>query len=276
MIARSLETLRDDDGELGEIGIVPWDTQIFGFPVAEFAPANARALWKQSAGLQRMLREYAERNRVALVCARLPALRCDDIAALGDMQFRVVDHALDVRQTRLQRVKIPMRCGNLRPAIPDDLPAIEQIAETSFQFGRYHTDGNFPRHLANRRYGYWVRKAMESLSESNLMLILESGRRVTGFFDVKVTGHVAELKLGAVDIASENGLLGYQLYVGTLGRLQALGVDEVMARISAGNTGVMNLYTTFGFQFSRPEVVLHWHVGNDLCGANAVDNRRTI
>ena len=243
-----------------EIFEAPIDSEIFGFAVAEFRP-NLEALRAEipnhSAG---SLREHLEERRIRLVSARLPASEHAAIAALSGMGFKVVDYAIEAHHPRLQRAKLPASHGSLRDALPDDLPRIEQIAETSFQFGRYHTDGEFPRHLANLRYRRWVRNAMHALSASNAMLVLDAPSGVAGFMHTGIENGRAELKLGAVDVALEHGLLGYQLYVNTLAHLQAQGVREVAARISAANTAVMNLYAGLGFQFGRPEVVFHWHL----------------
>ena len=37
------------------------------------------------------------------------------------------------------------------------------------------------------------------------------------------------------------------------------GYTRAKARISAANTAVVNIYAALGFQFTKPEVVLHWH-----------------
>ncbi|MGB8167112.1 MAG: hypothetical protein WCF18_06445 [Chthoniobacteraceae bacterium] len=244
----------------GEIVELPVDSEIFGFFVAEYRP-NVAALGAGKTGRALSgVREQLETRSLRLISARLPASEHRAIAALADAGFKIVDYALTAHLSRLHRAKLPTAHASLRPARVGDLPRLEQIAETSFQFGRYHTDGEFPRPLANRRYRRWVGHAMRELSESNIMLVLESAGRVAGFMHVGLDHGHAELKLGAVDVALENGLLGYQLYVNTLGHLQAAGVREVSARISAANTAVMNLYAGLGFQFERPEAVFHLHL----------------
>jgi ribosomal protein S18 acetylase RimI-like enzyme len=246
--------------QLGTIRVLARDTEIFGFAVAEYLPCDSLHTQTTHAALKQTLRRHARKQEVALLSARLPALRTEEIALLCTIGFRVVDYALEVRQTRLQRVKLPALRSRLRPARRDDAPAIVAVAESSFQYGRYHGDGRFPRHLADRRYGVWARNAIDEISETNLMFALDAGGRVAGFFDVKLVDPVAELKLGAVDTTREHGLLGFHLYAGVLDHLQSIGVDEVSAHVSAANTAVLNLYTAFGFQLRKPEVVMHWHI----------------
>jgi hypothetical protein len=244
----------------GEMRLIPWDTEIFGFPVGEFLPADELRSRFGRNRVARMLRKEVRAREFALLSARLPAVRADDVALLGDLGFRVVDYALEVRQLRVQRLQLPNLRARVRQAEPGDRGAIVAIAEHSFHYGRYHTDGHFPRPLANRRYGVWVRKAMETRSETHWLFVLDAGERVVGFFDVNARGPVAELRLGAVDAALEHGLHGYHLYVGVLNELRALGMEEVVARVSAANTAVLNLYAAFGFQFGKAEVVMHHHV----------------
>jgi hypothetical protein len=48
------------------------------------------------------------------------------------------------------------------------------------------------------------------------------------------------------------------LFAGTLDALEAEGVRLVTAKISAANTGVMNIYAHLGFLASAPEFTYHW------------------
>jgi hypothetical protein len=50
------------------------------------------------------------------------------------------------------------------------------------------------------------------------------------------------------------------LFAGTLDALEAEGVRSVTAKISAANTGVMNIYSHLGFVASLPEFTYHWRL----------------
>ncbi|HZJ16332.1 MAG TPA: hypothetical protein VFD27_14855 [Chthoniobacteraceae bacterium] len=270
MIPPASEPLCANGVRLGAIAMTPWDTEIFGFPVAQMTIESDLDVVAAAPEFAATLKAFADARDIALVATRIPVSKPAVVATLCGIGFQVVDHAIEARLPRLQRCKLPTSRGDLRAATAKDLAEIERIAASAFQFGRYHTDGKFPRALADWRYQWWVRRAFETQSETNILFVLEMNTRVTGFFHVSVKDTLAELQLGAIDIAKEHGLLGHRLYTATITELQTRGLREVTAQSSATNTGVLNLYAELGFRFAHPEVILHWHakrISNETASA---------
>jgi GNAT superfamily N-acetyltransferase len=81
----------------------------------------------------------------------------------------------------------------------------------------------------------------------------------TGFVHFVLREHLIDLRLLAVDPAHNNGLLGLGLLNGSLLWGRDHGARQAIAKIAAGNTDVMNLYTALGFTFRQPELVFHRH-----------------
>jgi RimJ/RimL family protein N-acetyltransferase len=239
--------------------MLPWDEEIFGFPVAEFRSGSSPLEEGDLGALQDALSRLHETTGAELVCVRLPADDTARIARLSDAGFRFVDFSLEAKLARLERARLPELRISMHRALLPEHPQIERIAGRGFQSGRYHTDRRFPRQLADRRFVVWVRNALADPEPTNHVVVLGHEGVVAGFFHLVVKGGVADLRLGAVDPETEWGIAGFALYAGTLRVARELGAERVTAKMSALNTRVANVFAALGFQFSRPEVILHWH-----------------
>jgi L-amino acid N-acyltransferase YncA len=260
---------------LGSVSMVPWDAEIFGFPVAvyrvgaERLDATARKLFVER------FRVWAAQRRVALCACTIPANESHSFwkCYLGDAEFHIVDFSLRASLNSLQSAHLPKTPAELRDARPDDCAAIEDIATHAFSHGRYHADSLFPRELADKRYRHWVRKALAGENSSDRVYVLEEAGAVQGFYHVTVEDGISDLRLAAVAPAWRGTLLGFDLYVAMLHVLKGLGVRRVVTSISAANTGVMKIFAKLGFSFSTPEMIFHWH----RKGADGIaDNGREV
>jgi hypothetical protein len=239
--------------------VLPWDQEIFQFPVAEYWPGPLRE-WGQARSLVRQrLAEWAKEQEVELICSRSKADETALGAALQELGFRYVETSLCAALPHLDRNKLPERRITTRTPEPSEHPALLRIAGSAFRHGRYHADFRFPRTLANRRYEWWLGEALQHPTAGTRVYVVGSSPRPLGFLHVEVAGPTADLRLGAVDPDSETGIAGFHLYLGVLHELAALGVGRVVARISAANVSMVNLYSELGFRFAQPESVLHWH-----------------
>jgi RimJ/RimL family protein N-acetyltransferase len=243
----------------GRIAILPWDEQIFGFAVADLELGAELPAVDELRLFRQELERFCSRTKVQLVSTRMSGDDTAAIALFADAGFVVVDFSLTATLQPLKQSSLPRRRFSVRTAVPEDHASICRLAGNAFHFGRYHTDPRFPRDLANARYVQWMRTALKGTDPTDIVFVLGSPGEVVGFMDVVVRNRHADLRLGAVDPERASGLAGFSLYVETLRALLELGTKSVSAKIAAANTRAMNIYSALGFQFSRPEVVLHWH-----------------
>ena len=68
----------------------------------------------------------------------------------------------------------------------------------------------------------------------------------------------ADLHLAGIARSSATAVPGPMLYAGVLDVLEGQGVTRVFSKISAANTGVLNIYAALGFRFLDPEYTFHW------------------
>jgi hypothetical protein len=246
------------DPVMGSVAVVPWDSAIFGFPVASLRPGPGDLGYDQVDAFRRRFADWMQSKNISVCSSTLTPAQSFWRQVVPQVGFEFVDLSLQVSLS-LPSAKLPPVRSQLRPALPEDHAAIEAIAAGSFSHGRYHADPRFPQHLANRRYSQWVRNTLSNPSEIDRMYVLEQGGRVAGFYHVTIEGDVSDLRLAAVEADSKGMMLGVELYGAMLHELRRQNVRRVVTSISAVNYNVVNLFSMLGFRFSSPEIIYHWH-----------------
>jgi RimJ/RimL family protein N-acetyltransferase len=253
------EDVASGDPDLGSAAIIPWDTAIFGFPVARYRPALPAPEPDSAARLDRVFRRWSDEHAVALWLCDVPVTNPFWRTRLAELGFHMVDFALRTTLLNLQHSSIPEARAELRAAVPTDHEAIEQIAGGAFHHGRYHADPIFPRRLADRRYRVWMKNVLEQPESTDKVYVLIHLGEVKGFYHINLDGGTADLRLAAVAPELQGTLLGLDLYSSMMSALKGLGIKRVITSISAANTAVLNVYSMLGFRFSAPELLFHRH-----------------
>jgi hypothetical protein len=256
------QPLSDENPAWGRVAVLPWDAEIFGFSVADYAVGDSRFVSETRPAFQDALVNWATVNQVELISCSVPADDSLWLSLLASLGFIFVTVSLRGTLPRLRASNLPATRTTVRLMKPDDRSDVERIAETAFRFGRYHADPHFPYRLAQLRYQRWVHNAFSTPDPQTRVYVVGQPGRVSGFFHVVLKDGLADLRLGAIDVASQSGIAGFYLYVGALEALKQAGARRATAKISAANVSVMNICAALGFRFSHPEAVFHWHAPN--------------
>jgi len=259
MFEASYQMLLANCPDFGRISTLPWDEKIFGFPVADYQSGDARVIAGAKREFSKTLEAWADVNRVELVGASVPAedvLWCTLLPILG---FTFVDYTIKISQPRLQAWTPPPTKGAVRLAEPADEAGVEYIAQHAFRAGRYHRDGRFPRALSDLRYKQWMTNAFTSLGQGSRLYLTGEVGHATGFFHVNLDGEYAYITIIAVAPDKQGGRTGLDLAAGALADLKAIGIRKMNSKISAMNSGVMNLAVFLGWRLADAHAVFHWH-----------------
>jgi hypothetical protein len=258
MFEASYHNLSDEYPGWGTVAILPWDSEIFGFPVADFKAGDIAVLIERRSDVQRRLEEWAEANAVELIGCSVAAVEARWKTILPQLGFAYVDSTLVYTLPRLHRAKFP-RSHPVRLAVADDREAIERIAAQVFNAGRYHADPRFPRELANARFRAWVARAFDSLSAENRVYVNSVPGSATGFLHATVNGDQAQLTIGAGDFSIQGTSTSTLVFFGFLEALRDSGVRRARSKLSSANMPILNLTAYAGARYSAPEYVFHWH-----------------
>jgi L-amino acid N-acyltransferase YncA len=123
------------------------------------------------------------------------------------------------------------------------------ICNGAFKYGRFHRDFNLPNIAADLRYENWLKQLLDA-------------QRVYGLFWqgalAGFIGHNANnLVLHVVAEKYRGKGLSKYWWSAVCTELLASGHNEVKSSISAANLAVLNLYSSLGFSFSKPQDVYH-------------------
>jgi hypothetical protein len=253
--------LRESAAQLGEIAVLGWDADIFGFPVGDYRFINPSELALRPDQLAEALSGWADREKAELIGCRIPATHTATGALLESIGFRFVEAQLRAVLPRLRFADLRPPRITIRPVHPADHDGVLRIAESAFTLGRYHADPRFPRALADRRYRVWVERALTEPHPGTLILVVGPEGAPGGFLHAEIDMGIADIRLAAVERGAA-GIAGPELFRGALHEFTSRGAMQVTARFSAANNAVLNIYASFGFRFDEPENVFHWHRPN--------------
>jgi RimJ/RimL family protein N-acetyltransferase len=257
--ALQLEQLGVGCESFGCAALVPWDSTLFGFPVAQYRVGCDTLDEPFAEACRQSVLCWLEQNQVALCSCSIPAGNRFWKDSLPRMGFQFVDLGLQVVLNGLHRVKLRPARAALRLAGPEDREALESIAGAAFHHGRFHADPRFPRRLADLRYRHWIARALTAAGDVERIYVMGEPGSVQGFYHLTVEDAASDLRLAAVSAEFQGTMVGFDLYLAMLHALQQLGVRRVATSISATNTAVMNVFSMLGFQFVEPEAIYHWH-----------------
>jgi hypothetical protein len=247
-------SLEEGAPDTGKIARLSWDSEIFGFGVADYEPSAETSVEPEH--LAGRLAAWERRNAVHIVSCRVSAGRAPLADRLPAAGFRFIELQLRATLPRLLGANLRDPRLTVRAPAPEDHSRLLEIAGTAFRFGRYHADPRFPRVLADQRYRIWVKGALAERSQQTRLFVAGPVGQPSGFLHAVVAERVADIRLAGVD-PDNSGIAGPELFLGALKRFAAEGVERVTARLSAANTSALNLYASLSFRFHEPELVFH-------------------
>jgi hypothetical protein len=250
-----MTALQDNDRHWADAHLLVEDSSCFGFNVGALKLTEASTV-AVSASLESWVREQ---NSV-LTCASVPAARPESLYALECLGFLCVDMSLSMSLLNLKRRPRSISGGTVRLAVEEDFSAVECIAGSSFDYGRYHRDVRFPRHLADARFASWMASHLRQPTPGMRCYVMGPPGAPTAFMLAEVANKSVRWHLGGVSRQASNGLLGPLMFAGVLDVLEAEGIRSVAAKVSAANTAVLNIYSALGFHAGEPEFTLHLHL----------------
>jgi|RhiMetdeSRZDD1v2_1073273.scaffolds.fasta_scaffold77082_3 GNAT superfamily N-acetyltransferase len=244
------------DGATIEAFVVPWDTEIFGFPVAQVSRIEVGE-GVEPGDLLRQFDDWCAERAVRLVSCRLDHTSLRESMTLEGLGFRFVEMVYEPHLDSLDQLAEPRRVVEVSEAGADDLERIEAIAHDAFVTGRYLLDWRLPAELSKRRYATWVRNSFDDTAQS--VIKAEVDGEIVGFFIVeRRTDGGVYWHLTAVAPGRQGQGIGLSLWQTMLRRHRAEGATSVRTTISGHNSAAMNLYARLGFAFSAPQMTFHW------------------
>ncbi len=239
-----------------EFFLVPWDTEILGFPVAQIERIEVESDSDPARGMEEFS-SWLDRHEIRLASCRLASDRLRESMLLEANGFRFIEM---VYSPVLSPIPASSRIDEdlgIAKAQPEDLPAIEGIAESAFATGRHILDWRLDGTASHRRYRVWVQNSFADPRHEVLKATIAGD--LVGFFIVEDRPDAgAYWHLNAIAPAWQGKGIGKRVWATMVAHHYAAGLRSIETTISAHNTPVLNIYAGLGFKLVAPQMTFHW------------------
>jgi GNAT superfamily N-acetyltransferase len=259
MVLRNKKFAVEKSGLLLEASLVPWDTEIFHYPVAQIE--RIQVLDPDQAKLDYVAFEsWRDTNLCGLISCRLGHDRLHESMLLEEKGFRFIETVLHPRLESIDQLDIADQGLDIAPADEGDIPALRKIAESAFEDDRFHVDPRLDPRRGDVRYGRWVVNALGH-PRQQLLKILDDEKLIAFFIiEAKENGTVY-WHLTVVAPEYQGRGYGRRTWLAMLRHHNENGHNAVSTTISARNISVLNLYSSLSFRFLAPDMTFHWMKG---------------
>lgn len=229
-----------------------WLAAIFGRPV-----------WRVDASSGGNGLSALERAGCVFAYAKCGVSRIDEVAALSDVGFRVVDTALIVEgMVSAEFLSAPSSVGQAtRYSNLGDRGTVCDIASRAFRFSRFHLDPQVPSGVADQIKTSWAENYFAG-KRGDGMIVAESNGRVVGFLQL-LWGQDDTLIIDLVGVAPESQGQGFGRAMICHAAMNGTGDHRRPAKILVGtqaaNIPSMRLYESLGLRMHSAQYVLHYH-----------------
>jgi dTDP-4-amino-4,6-dideoxy-D-galactose acyltransferase len=228
--------------------LLPWDTEFFGFRIGRL---NAEHL--DDAGL-RAARDWVAAERVRCAYFFGDAECATTLACAHTGGYKFVDLRMEfVLELRGEPAVAPRE---VRPAMVEDLPAIEALCRISHQDTRFFKDSNFPAERARDLYAEWIRRDFRL---HHILVVPGTNGQIAGYITCQTEGSPAIGRIGLVAVSETERRrgLGRILLAAALHWFHTRGCPEVRVVTQASNIAAQRVYQTQGFRTAAANATFH-------------------
>jgi dTDP-4-amino-4,6-dideoxy-D-galactose acyltransferase len=227
--------------------LLPWDTAFFGFPIARVRSACL------TESLAAEIDAWCQENSIRC----LYFLARPDDPATSRLAEQHGFHLVDIRMTLVAHPSASsgeVRLAEIRPARPDDIPALERISRDCYDDSRFYSDPNFPSDRVASLYETWIRQSCQGYATA--VLVAEIDGLPQGYISCHLDDPARIGLLGVSAQARARGL-GRALLASALEWFGSRGAGSVSVVTQGRNTASQRLYQRCGFLTRSVELWYH-------------------
>jgi dTDP-4-amino-4,6-dideoxy-D-galactose acyltransferase len=187
------------------------------------------------------------------------------LAGAGDMQTigLLEQHGFSLKDVRLTLIRKSLAAAPatadtcVRPAVPEDLPALRRIARISHHDSRFYADAGFPRERCDDLYDTWITKScLEAYADA--ALVLDVDRCAQGYVTCSMVGpQRGQIGLLAVAPAARGKGASGHLIRASLAWFAQRGAVEAITVTQGRNISAARAYERCGFTIEAMQLWYH-------------------
>lgn len=255
MFSVQIEKLEAPDAE-ASVYIIPWDSEIFGVPVAELDSIRFKN-HRSGIAIIEEISAWADRHDVHLFSTRIAQHEMQTALLLQEHGFRAIEINYRPFFGNLQETEFEDYGFQVLEADETDMERLIGIAGRVFSAGRFHNDPRIGPTLGNKRYATWMRNSYTH-PRQKIEKIVE-GDRLVGAFVTELRDNGAMMWWLTVLAEEFMGKgVAKPTWMTMMSHAKRLGANAIETSISSHNMIVQNLYVSLGYRFTEPLWSLHW------------------
>lgn len=232
-----------------------WDSEFFGHRIGR---ANVHSLSDES---YERIDAWRREQKVDCIYFLAEANDPETIRLAEKQRFNLVEVRLTFERTlqswRSERPSEPPANLVVRPSQPEDLPALKEIAASSYVYSRFYNDPNFGEAQWQAFYRRWIEKSV--MGGADLALTAELDGEIVGY----ITGLVDREKnegiyeLTGVKPAARRAGIGQELFRCGVDWYVSQGIPLIWVVTQGRNVPTQRMLQRFGFLTRNCELYYH-------------------
>jgi ribosomal protein S18 acetylase RimI-like enzyme len=233
----------------------PWDEAVCPFPVMQIDDIEVLG-----ADAERDMQRFeAARDEVGagLVSCRLSHDKLKESMLLEACGFRFIEMLYNP-VVELDQLAAADQDGLLiERARLEQMPALLEIAGSSFRNERFRLDHRLDPAISDKRYQNWVANT-PAHPVQQLYAISEHGRLLAFFITELQRDGTCYWHLNAIAPDAQGQGYGRRVWTAMVEHARTMGARRVRTSVVARNTRVLSLYAKLGFTLPAPSMTFHW------------------
>ena len=171
--------------------------------------------------------------------------------------FRFVDLRLQFSIELAQNPSADAQTDFLRDAVPNDLPALRDIAKRTQRDTRFIKDERFPEHLASELYARWIERDVNE----NIVIVATTpdSESISGFISLSAPDSQLHSQIGLLSVDTQHAGqgIGRALVRAAQQRASKLTATSMSVVTQGSNVSAQRVYQHCGFRTIRADYWFH-------------------
>jgi dTDP-4-amino-4,6-dideoxy-D-galactose acyltransferase len=237
-----------------------WDTDFFGVRIARVVDHRL-----ESPQMNAIL-DWCRANEIGCLYLLADSNHAGTVTLAENAGFRFVDIRLTFRHKSSQHTVTASELIHMRPARPDDLPVLQDMARKGFRDTRFYYDPCFPTERCDALYETWITRSCQEKGFADTVIVADFDSRPIGHITCRLSGDKLHGQIGLVGVAAsaQGRGVGRQLIKEALDWFAQQGAEVVDVVTQGRNVPAQRLYQSAGFVTHAAQLWYHkWFIDCD-------------